>query len=76
MTDINLSVAVNFFLVGIAAQFAYRRLYHVPRVGDRCVFNEVRYEVTRIEWCLDEDATTYGIRVNVELQKLSTRKKK
>jgi hypothetical protein len=68
------SAAVNFFIVGKPAQWAYRRMYQVPRVGDRCVFNDVRFDVLRVEWCLDDDATEIGVRVNVELKKVPTRK--
>ncbi len=60
--------SVNFFIVGKGRQFARRSMYHVPRVGDVCVFCDLRYRVIRVEWCLDEDATALGVRVNVELE--------
>lgn len=62
------SAAVNFFLIGEKRQFAFRRMWHVPRIGDQCVFDDVRYRVENIEWCMDEGATEVGIRVNVELR--------
>jgi polyphosphate kinase 2 (PPK2 family) len=70
MTDLppGLSAAINFYILGEAKRYAFRRMYHVPRIGDFCVFNDVRYEVARVEWCLDEGATERGVRVNVELK--------
>jgi hypothetical protein len=62
--------AVYFFVLGKAEQFAFRRLGSVPRNKDICVFNEKRYLVDRIEWCLDNDATECGTRINVELTKI------
>ena len=61
------SASVNFFIRHKAGQFATRRMYMVPCVGDLCVFDEVRYLVEVVEWCLDTDATEIGVRVNVEL---------
>jgi hypothetical protein len=60
--------AVNFYILAKAGRYAFRRMYHVPRIGDFCVFSDVRYEVARVEWCLDEGATERGVRVNVELK--------
>ena len=62
------TATVNFFRRGKLAQFALRRLPFVPRVDDTCVFSDVRYRVVGVEWCLDEDATERGVRVNVELE--------
>lgn len=61
--------AINFFIVGQVNQFAYRALTQVPSVGQRCVFNDKRYEVVMVEWCLDEDATNSSrqARINIEL---------
>jgi len=59
--------AINFYIRGKPGQFAFRRLAAVPPVGDLCVFNDIRYEVRRVEWCLDVDATEVGTRINVEL---------
>jgi hypothetical protein len=70
MQNMDHTAAVNFFLRRKAGQFAFRRLPFVPRVGDKCVFHEVRYRVAIVEWCLDEDATERGVRVNVELEPL------
>ncbi|WP_157266382.1 hypothetical protein [Azohydromonas aeria] len=68
MSNRDLTAAVNFFLRHKSGTFAFRRLPFVPRVGDKCVFNEVRYQVAIVEWCMDEDATDVGVRVNVELE--------
>ena len=65
--DLARSAAVNFFIRYKDKQFAYRTMFMVPRVGDLCVFDEVRYRVEVVEWCLDLDATEVGLRVNVEL---------
>jgi hypothetical protein len=61
------SAAVNFWIYGHKGQFAFRRLFHVPREGEVCVFSEKRYVVLSVEWCLDEAATEIGVRVNIEL---------
>lgn len=60
--------ALNFFIVNDSQQFAYRRLYAVPTEGDYCVFEERRYKVVKIEWCLDDDACPVGTRINIELE--------
>lgn len=65
--DLARSAAVHFFIRYTDKQFAHRRMFMVPRVGDLCVFDEVRYRVEVVEWCLDTDATEVGVRVNVEL---------
>ena len=65
--DLARSAAVHFFIRYKDKQFAYRTMFMVPRVGDLCVFDEVRYRVEVVEWCLDLDATEVGLRVNVEL---------
>ena len=62
-------ISANFFLKGKARQFAFRGMYHCPRVGDLAVFDDVRYTVLRIEWCMDEGACNLGgQRVNIELE--------
>lgn len=62
------SASVYFFLRHKDGRFAVRTMYMVPRVGDLCVFNEVRYRVEVVGWCLDTDATEIGVpRVNIEL---------
>ncbi len=60
-------ISANFFILGETGTFAIRRLPECPRVGDRVVFNDVRYDVVRVEWCLDVDATERGVRVNIEM---------
>ncbi len=75
MSRMDDSAAVNFFLPDARRQFAFRRMTFVPRVGDICVFDEERYEVDSVEWCLDENATEYGVRVNVELTPKWVKKK-
>lgn len=65
---LKISASVNFFIRYKDGLFAIRTMYMVPRVGDLCVFNEVRYRVEVVEWCLDTDATEIGVpRLNVEL---------
>lgn len=49
--------AINYY--GVLGLFARRILTQVPSVGDKVVFNDERYNVTLVEWCLDEDATNY-----------------
>lgn len=61
------SVAINFWIADQTQQFAFRRLHYVPREGEVCVFNDKRFVVIGVEWCLDENATDVGIRVNIEL---------
>lgn len=39
------SAAVHFFIRYKDKQFAHRRMFLVPRVGDLCVFDEARYRV-------------------------------
>ena len=67
MTDLERSAGVYFYIRYKDEQFAYRRMFMVPRIGDLCVFNEARYQVEVVEWCLDLDAIEAGVRVNVEL---------
>jgi len=53
-------------------QFAFRALSQCPAVGERCVFNDIRYVVSVVEWCLDDDASNLGgTRVNIELEELT-----
>ena len=66
----NKTISANFFEEGAKPQFSYRRLHHAPRTGERVVFNGVRYEVKYIEWCLDEDATELGTRLNVIIKRM------
>lgn len=58
---------VNFYIQGRSQQFARRVMYHVPRVGEICQFKEDSHQVIRVEWCLDEDATERGVRINIEM---------
>ena len=58
--------AVNFFIRGVLAQFAHRGMSAVPRVGDKCVFNETRYAVATVEWCMDDGNDRQ--RINIELE--------
>jgi len=62
--------SINFYIVGEVNQFAYRALTQVPMIGQRCVFNEKRYEIIMVEWCLDEGATNSSreARINIELK--------
>ncbi|MDC5207000.1 hypothetical protein OHX04_15685 [Acinetobacter baumannii] len=62
--------SINFFIVGQVQQFAFRALTQVPAIGQRCVFNEKRYNVVMVEWCLDEGATNSSrqARINIELE--------
>lgn len=64
--------SINFFILGQIQQFAHRALSQVPSIGERCVFNNIRYEVVIVEWCLDEDAThsSRQARINIELKPL------
>ena len=64
------AIAAHFFEVGIVKKFAYRWLCYAPRVGDRVVFKGIRYKVKCIEWCLDEDATATGTRLNVIIERM------
>lgn len=71
MSITDTSLVVHFFFRNKPLLFAYRRMYAAPRVGDICVFNETRYAVDGVEWCLDEDATDVGTRLNIELKALA-----
>ena len=62
-------LTVNFFIRGKARQAAFRRMPACPQVGDKVVFNDVRYKVAIVEWCMDEDATSDNSqRVNIEME--------
>lgn len=62
-------VEAHFFILGRAWEFAYRNMYQCPRVGDLVVFYDTRYTVLRVEWCMDEGASSLGgQRVNIELE--------
>lgn len=65
---------VTFYKRHEDQRIAYRRLDGVPRVGDLCVFNEKRYTVAVVEWCLDVDATDHGTKINIELTDTEWRK--
>lgn len=57
------------FFRGNSTVFAFRRLLYVPRRGEIVVFNDVRYVVSHVEWCLDENASTLGgLKVNIEIK--------
>lgn len=62
--------AINFYLWLEPKLFARRILSNVPTMGDFIIFNGVRYNIVKVEWCLDEDATNYEYQalINVELQ--------
>ena len=62
--------SVNFFKLGQLAQFAYRGMDAVPRVGDMVVFSDTRFVVESVEWCMDAEVCELGMRVNIELSKL------
>lgn len=64
-------IAAHFFIRFQDGQMAYRSMSDVPRVGDKCVFDEKRYVVAAVEWCMDLDASSIGNqRVNIELEPL------
>ena len=60
--------AINYY--GVLGLFARRILTQAPSVGDKVVFNDEQYNVTLVEWCLDEDATNYEYQalVNVVIE--------
>lgn len=61
-------ISANFFIRGKNGCFAQRAMSHVPQIHDICVFNEIRYVIDGIEWCMDHDASNLGNqRVNIEL---------
>lgn len=63
--------SVNFFIRHEDEKFAWRPMHAVPRVGDKCVFNNVRYKVAIVEWCMDLDASSCGKqRINIGLEKI------
>ena len=63
--------AINFYIKGEAKQFDRRVLSQVPNMHDVLVFNDERYWVHSLEWCLDNDATNgdYQALVNIEMIK-------
>lgn len=67
MSDLDETAAVDFWIDGEPHQYALRRMYHVPRVGDFCVFKNKMRPVKQVVWCLDEDATARGVKVQVVL---------
>lgn len=63
--------SVNFFKRFSDDRIAYRSMHAVPRIGDKCVFEDKRYLVAIVEWCMDLDATTFGAqRINIELEEI------
>lgn len=63
--------AINFYIFRTKEQFSRRILSQVPSIGDILVFNNKRYRVHMLEWCLDDDATNneYQALVNIEMIK-------
>lgn len=72
MQTVSDKFSINFYLHDQTNAFAYRSLTQVPSVGDRVVFKDERYEVIKVEWCLDEDATNYQYqaRINIDIKPL------
>lgn len=72
MRTVSDKFSINFYLYDQADAFAYRSLTQVPSVGDHVVFKDKRYEVIKVEWCLDEDATNYQYqaRINIDIKSL------
>ncbi len=70
----NQTYAINFYLKNVQQQFARRILTQVPCRGDRVVFNNHRYSIDRVEWCLDDNATNgqYQSLINIELLDLES----
>ncbi|MBL8499561.1 MAG: hypothetical protein JNL77_03090 [Nitrosomonas sp.] len=67
MGELDKTVKVEFWIDGDPHQFAQRRMYYVPRIGEFCVFQEKMRPVIAVVWCLDEDATERGVKVEVTL---------
>ncbi len=67
MSELHKTVKVDFWIDGKPRQYAQRRMYYVPRVGEFCVFKEKMRPVTAVVWCLDEDATERGVKVQIML---------
>jgi hypothetical protein len=61
---------VMFYERGEARAFAMRRMAQVPSVEHKCTFSDIHFEVTGVQWCLDEDATERGTLVNVFMVRL------
>lgn len=51
---------LSFYLGRDTSLFARRIMTQVPVKNDRIVFNNHRYLVHAVEWCLDDDATDYA----------------
>ena len=66
-TELDLTAKVEFWVEGEPRMYALRRLHHVPRQGDNCVFQGFVFPVLSVTWCLDEDATERGVKVQVAL---------
>jgi hypothetical protein len=66
-TDLDRTAKVEFYVDGEPRMHALRRLYHVPRQGDNCVFRDILRPVLSVTWCLDEDATDRGVKVQISL---------
>ena len=65
--DLDRTAKVEFFVEGELRMWALRRMYHVPRVGDNCVFRDIIRPVLSVTWCMDEGATERGVKVQVAL---------
>ena len=66
-SELDRTAKVEFWLESDWRMYAMRRMYHVPKTGDFCVFNDVLRQVNAVTWCLDEDATESGVKVQVSL---------
>lgn len=67
MSELDKTVKIDFWIDGEPRQYAQRLMYHVPRVGEFCVFKHKMRPVKDVIWCLDEDATARGVKVQVVL---------
>lgn len=64
---------VMFYERGEPGVFAMRRMAQVPANEEKCTFAGITFEVTDVQWCLDEDATERGTLVNVCMVRLGKR---
>lgn len=67
MSELEKTAKVEFWIHDESRLFALRRMRYVPRKGDFCVFKGVLRPVVSVVWCLDEDATELGVKVQVTL---------
>jgi len=44
-----------------------REMYHIPRVGETCIFSGIRLLVVGVDWKLDESEMMFNQRVFVRL---------